>query len=149
MNTPQPIERHPLGFLLPPHTKFLMLGSFPPPQNRRSMNFYYPNFQNDMRRILGSIFYNDKEYFITQNKKAFDEQKARTFCREKGIGIGDTAEEVIRLSGNASDDKLQVVRAFNLMEILKQIPECQAIVITGQKAMETLLSIFPIPEPKI
>ena len=88
MKTPatQPIEQHPLGFFLPENTKLLMLGSFPPPRARWSMNFYYPNIQNDMWRILGLVFYNDKEYFL-ETKKAFSEEKAKAFCREKGIGI--------------------------------------------------------------
>jgi hypothetical protein len=60
----QMIETHPLGFFLPDSTKVLLLGSFPPPKIRWSMDFYYPNFQNDMWRILGSIFYGFKEYFI-------------------------------------------------------------------------------------
>ena len=49
-------EKHPLGFFLPENTQLLMLGSFPPPQQRWSMNFYYPNIQNDMWRILGLLF---------------------------------------------------------------------------------------------
>lgn len=48
-------ELHPLGFFLPNHAKILLLGSFPPPKNRWSMNFYYPNIRNDMWRIMGLI----------------------------------------------------------------------------------------------
>ena len=83
METPvtQPVELHPLGFFLPPNTKLLMLGSFPPPRARWSMNFYYPNIQNDMWRILGLIFYNDKEYFL-ETKKAF-KKKQKPFARKK------------------------------------------------------------------
>ena len=113
------------------------------------MDFYYPNFQNDMWRILGLIFYGDKSYFVIPSKKAFDAEKAKKCCLKKGIGIGDTAQQIIRLQRNASDDKLQIVKPFNIAEILKQIPECQTIVITGQKAMEILLSILPFTEPKI
>ena len=54
-------ELHPLGFFLPENTRLLMLGSFPPPKARWSMDFYYPNIQNDMWRILGLIFYGNKE----------------------------------------------------------------------------------------
>lgn len=50
-----------------------------------------------MRRILGLIFYHDTSFFITPNTKSFDEKKAKSFCEEKGIGIGDTAKEVVRL----------------------------------------------------
>ncbi len=142
-------EIHPLGFFLPEQTQLLMLGSFPPPQARWSMNFYYPNIQNDMWRILGTLFYQDKEYFL-KNKKAFSETKAKAFCHEKGIGLGDTGVEVLRLKNNASDNFLQVVRAIDIEAVLAQIPECRAIVVTGQKAMDTLLSVLPFTEePKV
>lgn len=144
-----PIEQHPLGFFLPQNTKLLMLGSFPPPMQRWSMNFYYPNIQNDMWRIIGTLFHHDKDYFL-ESKKAFSEAKAKAFCTEKGVGIGDTAAEVIRLKNNASDDFLKVVKPLDPEEILAKIPECKAIVVTGQKAMDTLLAVLPpTEEPKV
>ena len=142
-------ELHPLGFFLPENTRLLMLGSFPPPRARWSMDFYYPNIQNDMWRILGLIFYGNKDAFL-RDKKAFSEEKAKAFCREKGIGIGDTAMEVIRLKANASDKFLEVVRPIDPEKVLSQIPECVAIVVTGQKAMDTLLSVLHgTEEPKV
>lgn len=142
-------EQHPLGFFLPENTKLLMLGSFPPPIIRWSMNFYYPNIQNDMWRILGSIFYQDTAYFL-ETKKAFSEERAKAFCRDKGIGIGDTAVEVIRLKNNASDNFLQVIVPLNPEEVLSQIPVCKAIVVTGQKAMDTLIAMLPpLEAPKV
>lgn len=144
-----PIEQHPLGFFLPDNTRLLMLGSFPPPRPRWSMNFYYPNIQNDMWRILGLLFYADKEYFLA-SRKAFSEEKAKAFCQEKGIGIGDTAVEIIRLNGNASDKFLEIVTPIQPEEILNQIPACRAIVVTGQKALDTLLSVLPpMQAPKV
>ena len=44
MNT----ERHPFTPFLPDGCRLLMLGSFPPGEQRWSMRFYYPNFTNDM-----------------------------------------------------------------------------------------------------
>ena len=61
-------ELHPLGFFLPENTRLLMLGSFPPPKARWSMDFYYPNIQNDMWRILGLIFYGNKDAFLRDKK---------------------------------------------------------------------------------
>lgn len=143
------VEQHPLGFFLPENTQLLMLGSFPPPRVRWSMNFYYPNIQNDMWRILGTIFYANKDYFL-ETKKAFSLEKAQFFCQEKGIGIGDTAVEVIRLQENASDKFLEVVKPLDPESVLMQIPPCKAIVVTGQKAMDTLLSVLPdASEPKV
>jgi G:T/U-mismatch repair DNA glycosylase len=141
-------EQHPLGYYLPKNTRALMLGSFPPPRERWSMNFYYPNFQNDMWRILGLAFYSDKDYFVAASGKAFDEEKAKLFCDEKGIGLGDTAMEVIRLKDNASDKYLEVVTPIKPEEVLDKIPFCEAIIITGQKAMDTLLSVLSFDAPK-
>lgn len=142
-------EQHPLGFFLPENTRLLMLGSFPPPKQRWSMNFYYPNIQNDMWRILGLIFYGTKDYFLETPRK-FSEEKAKAFCLEKGLGIGDTAVEIIRLKNNASDNFLQVVTPLNPKDILSRIPGCQVIVVTGQKAMDTLISMLPpVETPKV
>ncbi len=138
----QQTETHPLGFFLPPGTRLLMLGSFPPPHQRWSMEFYYPNILNDMWRIIGLIFYGDKDYFLA-SRKAFCREKCVAFCREKGIGIGDTAVEVVRQKGNASDKFLEIVTPLDPVEVLGQIPACEAVVITGQKAMDTLLSVIP------
>lgn len=60
------IETHPLPPFTPPDAKLLMLGSFPPPRVRWKMDFYYPNFQNDMWRIFGLVFFADKEAYRTK-----------------------------------------------------------------------------------
>lgn len=142
-------ELHPLGFFLPASAKLLMLGSFPPPKVRWSMDFYYPNIQNDMWRILGVLFYADKDHFLAA-PKAFSREKAVAFCEEVGLALGDTAIEVIRLKANASDKFLEVVRPIDLAKVLERIPRCEAIVVTGQKAMDTLLALLPgVEEPKV
>ncbi len=65
------IESHPLQPFLPSNAKLLMLGSFPPPKERWKMNFYYPNYQNDMWRIFGYLFFDDKNYFLDLKNKNF------------------------------------------------------------------------------
>ena len=136
-------ETHPLTPFLPQQAKLLMLGSFPPPQNKWKMQFYYPNFQNDMWRIMGICFFNDKNHFLDLANKNFFQQQIEDFLNEKGIAIFDAACEVIRLKGNASDQFLQVVRATDLSVLLKQIPECHSIMTTGDKATDTLMTNFP------
>lgn len=109
-----PHESHPLTPFLPPHAKILMLGSFPPPKNRWKMDFYYPNFQNDMWRIFGIVFFGDLDYFIDTGNKTFKESLLRDFLREKGIAISDTARVVERGKGNASDAHLEVLESIDL-----------------------------------
>ncbi len=149
MTGQEAVEQHPLGFFLPENTQLLMLGSFPPPQRRWSMNFYYPNIQNDMWRILGLIFHEDKDYFLN-TPKTFSEAKAKAFCETEGIGIGDTAMAVVRLKENASDNFLKVVKPIDPEKVLAEIPQCRAIVVTGQKAMDTLLGVLhDVEQPKV
>lgn len=57
------IEYHPLSPFLPEGARVLMLGSFPPPRERWCMDFFYPNPQNDMWRIMGQVFFGDKTHF--------------------------------------------------------------------------------------
>ena len=139
-------EHHPLEPFLPTHAKILMLGSFPPPRERWTMNFYYPNFQNDMWRIFGIVFFDDRDYFITDNAKSFKEVAIRQFLTDKGIALYDTAEEVIRQKGNASDQFLEIVKPVDLAAILSQLPKCNTIVTTGQKATETLMKLITVEQ---
>ena len=57
-------ERHPLEPFLPENARLLMLGSFPPKRIRWSMEFFYPNLQNDMWRIVGYLATGDKMHFL-------------------------------------------------------------------------------------
>ena len=137
------IETHPLEPFLPANAKLLMLGSFPPPKTRWKMDFYYPNYQNDMWRIFGLIFFQDKAYFLDLPNKNFYEQKIRDFLTEKGIAIFDTAYQVVRLKDNASDKFLHIETPTDLTTLLTKIPLCQNIVTTGDKATDTLMLSMP------
>ena len=144
-----PIENHPLQPFVLRDAKLLMLGSFPPKRERWSMEFFYPNWLNDMWRIVGHIFYADKHHFELSGEKRFDKAKIEAFCREKGIALYDAACEVRRLKDNASDKFLEVVRATDVAALLKQLPECCAIVTTGQKATDVIVEQFGCGEPAV
>lgn len=137
------IETHPLQPFLPSNAKLLMLGSFPPPQSRWKMDFYYPNYQNDMWRIFGLIFFQDKNHFLDLPNKNFKQQLIRDFLTQIGIGIFDTAYQIKRLQGNASDKFLEIVTPTDLSKLLEQIPMCHTIMTTGDKATDTLMQHFP------
>ena len=144
-----PIEEHPLEPFLPANAKLLMLGSFPPQKKRWSMDFFYPNLQNDMWRIFGLIFFDDKDHFLFPDKKAFDKERLIKFLTEKDIALYDTASSVRRLQDNASDKFLEVVEPTDIRLLLKQIPQCRAIVTTGQKATDIIREQVEVNEPKV
>ena len=143
------IENHPLEPFLPANARLLMLGSFPPQKKRWSMDFYYPNLNNDMWRIVGLLFFNNKDYFLNETRKAFCRERIISFLNDKGIALFDTASAIRRLQDNASDKFLEVVQPTDISRLLGQLPECKAIVTTGQKATDTLRAQFEVDEPKV
>lgn len=142
------IEIHPLQPFLPSNAILLLLGSFPPPRSKWRMDFFYPNFQNDMWRIMGIAFFNDKDHFLTEDKKSFNKKRIICFLEEKGIAIFDMAHKVIRHKENASDRDLEVVAPIDIRSVLLLIPSCRFLAATGEKAMDTLLSQFPSVEKR-
>lgn len=146
--TPQ-VEEHPLSPFLPPAARLLMLGSFPPPRYRWSMDFYYPNWNNDMWRIVGSVFFQDKDYFADVSQKRFRREQLVEFLQRTGIALYDTASAVRRLQANASDKYLEVVRPTDVPALLRSLPLCRALVTTGEKATDTLCQTFGIEAPGV
>ena len=142
-------EKHPLQPFLPKNAKILMLGSFPPPKARWSMEFFYPNWINDMWRLMGHIFYNDRHHFELKGEKRFCKERIEAFCNEKGIALYDTACEVVRLKDNASDKFLEVVTPTEICALLEQIPHCTAIVTTGEKATDVVTATFGCEKPAV
>ena len=150
-----PTEKHPLEPFLPEGARILMLGSFPPKHERWSMEFFYPNWINDMWRIFGCIFFDDRNHFVAdapsdkQTPKRFDRDKCASFAAEKGIAMFDTATEVRRLKDNASDKFLEIVTPTDIESLLQKIPDCHAIVTTGQKATDVLTEKYGCEEPEV
>ena len=139
----QKIETRPFPPFLPKKATVMMMGTFPPAAEKRAMEFHYPNFQNDMWRVYGLIFFNDKNQFRKGDEKAFDPEKIKAFLDQKGIASCPTVYKAIREHGNASDAFLEVVEPVNLKEVLGQVPDVAHICTTGGKATEILLGLLP------
>ena len=83
-------------------------------------------------------------------QKLFERGARGIELTEKGIALYDTATSVRRLKDNASDKFLEVVEPTDIRLLLKQLPQCQAIVTTGQKATDIIRSqIEGVEEPKV
>ena len=142
MTAEHEIELRPFPPFLPPNATVLMMGSFPPAAEKRAMEFHYPNFQNDMWRVYGLVFFGDAMHFQCVGEKAFDAEKIKAFLTERGIGSCPGVRRAIRTHGNASDTYLKVVETVELPEILEKIPHCHRICTTGGKATEILLALL-------
>jgi len=86
---------------------------------------------------------------IFRGQGVFSDTRRVRFCEEKGLALYDTAEEIIRLKNNASDNFLQVVREVDLAQLLAAVPTCRAIVTTGQKATDVIVRLTGCAEPPV
>ena len=137
------IETLPYPPVLPPHATVMLMGTFPPPPDKRAMAFHYPNFQNDMWHVYGIVFFNDPAHFIAASGKAFDAEKIKAFLWERGIASCPTVFKAVRMHGNASDEFLHVVESVDLPVVLAQMPQVSRIGTTGGKATEILIGKLP------
>jgi G:T/U-mismatch repair DNA glycosylase len=143
------IERHPLEPFLPADARVLMLGSFPPSKKRWCMDFFYPNFTNDMWRIWGLLCFGDKNHFVDLDAKRFRKEGIMQFLTERGIALYDTACAVVRTKNTASDKDLEIVEQTDLDALLQRIPRCTVLVTTGQKATDVVCARFGIKQPPV
>lgn len=143
------IETHPFEPYIPQNARILMLGTFPPKPERWSMKFFYPNKINDMWRIMGILFYGNKDIFWNESKKCFKLEDIKTFLDIQDIALYDTGYKVKRLKDNASDKFLEIVETSNIKQILTDTPTISAIITAGEKATDTLAQMFGSVVPKV
>ena len=143
------IENHPFEPFIPQNAKIIMLGTFPPKSDKWSMPFFYPNWINDMWRIMGIVFFDDAQHFVLPDRKAFDQDMICDFLCRTGIALFDTAQQVRRLKDNASDKFLEIVEPVNLNEILTSHSSISAVVTTGEKAASVVAEITQSPLPQM
>lgn len=140
-------ESHPLEPFLPQNATILFLGSFPPPRARWSMDFFYPNFNNDFWRVMGLIHFQDARHFVAKDGKHFNYDSVLEFCNKSGLAFYDTATKVRRLKDNASDAFLEILEPTDVGALLSRLPECHTVVTTGGKASEQFGELIGIASP--
>lgn len=132
--TQDDIETHPFEPFLPKNARLLMLGTFPPAPERWCMKWYYPNYTNDMWRIVGLCFFGDKLHFVDEANKTYRLAELKAFLAEKGIAIFDTCLRIRRTTGTAADKDLEVVERADLDGMLRALPLCKGVLAAGQLA---------------
>ena len=143
------IETHPFEPWLPSNAKLLLLGTFPPASKRWCMEWYYPNYTNDMWRIFGYVFFEDKKYFVDEANKTYKLDLLRAFLKDKGIAIFDTALRIRRTTGTASDKDLEIVEPADLDHMLRVLPQCKAVLAAGQLATKVFTDHYQIDARKM
>jgi len=143
------LEKHPWPPFIPHNTKVLIMGTFPPQQKRWSMDFYYPNRTNDFWFMMGVIFFHDRNALLDASGCHFDLGAIKRLLNEKGIALNDTGRKVRRLKGNASDKFLEIVEPVPLYDLLGEMPGCNSVATTGEKAASVVAGITGTTIPKM
>ena len=150
MESNQPaIERHPWPPYVPAGARYLFLGTFPPKPERWSMPFFYPNKINDFWRVMGTIFFDNRDALWNSELQRFDLQAIQSFLDREGIALWDTAMAVRRLKDNASDKFLEIVEPIDLAGLLDAHPTISRVITTGEKATGVIAAQAGIEVPAI
>lgn len=143
------VESHPFPPFIPEGARLLMCGTFPPKPNRWSMDFYYPNFINDMWRIFGLLCFGDRDALVDVPHKTFRLPEIERLLTELGVALSDTGREAVRLRDNASDKFLEIVENVDLSALLARMPQCVAVATTGEKAAGVVAELTGTAVPKV
>lgn len=145
----RPVESHPFPPFIPEGARLLMCGTFPPKPNRWSMDFYYPNFINDMWRIFGLICFGDRDALVDVPSKSFRLSEIKRLLAELGVALSDTGREAVRLRDNASDKFLEIIENVDLAALFARMPLCVAVATTGEKAAGVVAELTGTAVPKV
>lgn len=140
-------ETHPFPPFIPEKPEILIMGTFPPQPKRWSCEFYYPNWSNDMWRVMGLIFYNDKDHFCDTALKTYRLDILKPFLSDRHIALSDTGAEAVRLKGNASDKFLDITRPIDIYGFLDRYPTLSRLVTTGEKAASVIAAVTGTEAP--
>jgi len=144
-----PIEVHPWLPFVPDGARVLMLGTFPPSRKRWSMDFYYPNPNNDFWRIAGLVFLGDAGALYDVGRRCFRLADVQALMRERKVALHDSCRRVRRLQGNASDKFLEVVEPVALDALIGSMPDCRDIATTGEKAAGVIAGLTQSSVPRM
>lgn len=97
-----------------------------------------------MWRIIGLCFFQDRSYFVDQERKTYRLEELQTFLQKQGIALFDTCLRVRRTKGTASDKDLEVIEKADLEGMLQALPECRAVLTAGQLATNLFSEHFGI-----
>ena len=113
------------------------------------MVFYYPNRTNDFWRIIGLIFYGDRDAMWNKEQKRFDLDAIKSLLNRERIALWDTGMAVRRLKGNANDKFLEIVEPIDLAALLDENPTISHVITTGEKATGVIAAQAGVELPAI
>lgn len=136
----QNTESHPNWFYDFKPMKVLVLGSFPPHQNRYAFPFYYPNKQNRFWKVMEIISGIPLNPDLSDVERAVAERKS--IMRKLQMGIHDVALEIRRKGNSSLDSDIEILKYQDIISIVENHPELERIVLLGFSAKSSAAQSF-------
>lgn len=133
-------ETHPEWYCDIPEMKFLILGSYPPHEDKRDYPFYYPNSQNSFWKLLAEIAGEQLMYLKGQPEKAVDERIA--IMTKLKAGVQNLGYKIERKGKSAKDTDIRIIEFQNILSILEKHPELETIILPGFSANDSTFKGF-------
>lgn len=135
------IEHHPWDFFIPDDAQTLIIGTFPTALRNWSFDFFYPNKRNLLWKILAEI--NESDLLVTEDRlEAVLHRKS--ILNSLKVGITDMGKCISREGGSSLDEKLCLIEAMDILDILNKHPTIKKIILTSSSGPSSALKWFLI-----
>ncbi len=132
------LDIHPNWFTDVPGMKTLILGSFPPHEDRRDYQFYYPNKINRFWKILANIANSPLEYF--EGQQAVDERIS--LMNKLQIGVENLGKIIERKGKSAKDSDIKILEFHDIMKLIKEHNQLKTILLPGLTGESSTYHLF-------
>ncbi len=132
------IEHHPNWYHDIPVMHTLILGSYPPHEDRRHYEFYYPNKVNRFWNILAGINGHTLRHF--EGKDAVEERKQ--LMEDLHLGVQNVGLKISRKGKSAADDDIELLEFQDILGIIRQHPELSRILMPGYSGKSSTFHSF-------
>lgn len=120
-------EVHEDWFYHVPKMKALIIGSFPPPRKKWSMEFFYPNKQNNFWPVLAGVAGIELKSF--EGTSAVEERKV--IMEKLNIGIEDMGKTILRKNDSALDANIRITSNYDILGILSRYKNIKVFITAG------------------
>lgn len=132
------IEELPWPPYIPKNATKLLLGTFPPQQNKRRIDFYYPNPGNRLWPVLANLAHCNLRHF--SGTEAVFERKQ--ILDRLNLGISSMGQKIIRFGQNSLDENIRPLQLFDVLRLLDQYPLIDTILLTSSTGKGSTLGMF-------
>ncbi len=139
-------EVHPNWYYDIPDMETLLLGSYPPHENKRHYPFYYPNTQNRFWKILALIAHKELTAITSKNKtpelQKMALQERHDIMQNLKIGVQNMGLEITRIGESARDTAIEIISFQDILSIIKTHPRLNKILLPGFSAKSSTYCSF-------